>query len=406
MGTLIKIAWRNVWRNKLRSMTVITSIVLGLWAGFFTMALTIGLNEQRMDSAIKSYLSHVQVHHPDFLENYNIKDVIDRPDTLFTSITNNEMVQHAARRSIIAGMASSAHGSVGIRVVGIDPEQEQKVTTISQKLQEGAYFSEIKSKPALIGEALAEKLKLGIKKKLYITFVDENGDQQKIKLKVEGIFKTASSLFDEANVFMKRDDLVKVIGHSGMVHEIAILCQTIEQSDQVKTELTSAYPEYKFETWSEIAPELGYADEMMSTFIYIFMGIILLALSFGIINTMLMAVLERKRELGMLMSVGMNKSKVFLMILFETIFISSVAAPVGIALSYFVIVYFGEHGIDLSIVGKGLENFGVGHRVYTSLPLSLYVNISVMTLFVTFIASLFPAKRALQLDPAEAVRAL
>jgi putative ABC transport system permease protein len=406
MKTLIKISWRNVWRNKLRSLTVITSIVLGLWAGFFTMSLTIGLNEQRMDSAVKSYLSHVQIHHPHFLENYNIKDVITKPDAIFSSIEKNKLVKASSMRTIIAGMGATAHGSLGVQVIGIDPEYEKEITSISQSILEGSYFTEIKSNPVVIGKALAEKLKLDVKKKLYITFVDESGNQQKIKLKVEGVFKTASSLFDEANIFMKREDLANAIGHSGLVHEISILCHSIEQANELRTELVTEFPECKTETWSEISPELGYADEMMSTFIYIFMGIILLALSFGIINTMLMAVLERKRELGMLMSVGMNKSKVFFMILFETIFISCIATPIGIALSYWIISYFGEHGIDLSIVGKGMENFGVGSQVYTYLPNNLYLNISIMTLIVAFISSLLPARRALKLDPAEAVRAL
>ena len=406
MRTLIKISWRNVWRNKLRSLTVITSIVLGLWAGFFTMALTIGLNEQRMDGAVKSYLSHVQIHHPKFLENYNIKDVIPKPDTLVSFIENNKLVKASSMRTIVVGMGSTAHGSLGVQVIGIDPEHEKEITSISQSILEGSYFTKIKSKPVVIGKALAEKLKLDIKKKLYITFVDEYGNQQKIKLKVEGIFKTASSLFDEANIFMKREDLANAIGHSGLVHEISILCHSIEHANELRDELVAEFPEDKVETWSEISPELGYANEMMSTFIYIFMGIILLALSFGIINTMLMAVLERKRELGMLMSVGMNKSKVFFMILFETVFISCIATPVGIALSYWIITYFGEHGIDLSIVGKGMEAFGVGSQVYTYLPNNLYFNISIMTLIVAFISSLLPARRALKLDPAEAVRAL
>ncbi len=192
MKTLIKIAWRNVWRNKLRSMTVITSIVLGLWAGFFTMALTLGLNEQRMDSAVKSYLSHVQVHHPSFLENYNIKDVLNEPEDIFSSLKENPLVKAAAQRTIVAGMGSTAHGSLGIQVLGIDPEEEKNLTTISASLVKGTYFSEIKSKPVIIGQALAEKLKLDVKKKLYITFVDKDGNQQKIKLKVEGIYKTAS----------------------------------------------------------------------------------------------------------------------------------------------------------------------------------------------------------------------
>ena len=112
MKTLITISWRNEWRNKLRSLTVITSIVLGLWAGFFTMALTLGLNEQRMDSAVKSYLSHVQIHHPGFLENYNIKDVLKQPDEIFASLENNPLVRAAAKRTLIAGMGSTAHGSL------------------------------------------------------------------------------------------------------------------------------------------------------------------------------------------------------------------------------------------------------------------------------------------------------
>ena len=119
-----------------------------------------------------------------------------------------------------------------------------------------------------------------------------------------------------------------------------------------------------------------------------------------------MAVLERKKELGMLMSVGLNKRKVFLMIVFETIFISLVAAPIGILLSYLLISYFGIHGIDLSVVGEGLEEFGIGTRIYTKLSLNNYWTISVLTLIVTFLSSLIPARRALKLNPAEAVRAL
>ena len=121
---------------------------------------------------------------------------------------------------------------------------------------------------------------------------------------------------------------------------------------------------------------------------------------------MLMAVLERKRELGMLMSVGLNKTKIFMMILFETIFISLISLPVGITLSYLMISYYGQVGIDLSIVSEGLEAFGMKSMVYTHLPNDYYFKITILTLFVTLISSLFPARRALKLDPAEAVRSL
>ena len=113
-----------------------------------------------------------------------------------------------------------------------------------------------------------------------------------------------------------------------------------------------------------------------------------------------------QKELGMLMSVGLNKKKVFLMVVFETIFISLVAAPIGIFLSYILISYFGNHGIDLSSVGEGLEELGIQTRVYTKLSFGNYIGISILTLVVTFLSSLIPARRALKLNPAEAVRAL
>ena len=180
----------------------------------------------------------------------------------------------------------------------------------------------------------------------------------------------------------------------------------IDKSDIIKEKLSKLNSNNKVETWKDLSPELGSVQELMVWFFFIFMSIILLALSFGIANVMLMAVLERKRELGMLMSVGLNKSKIFFMILFETIFISFIALPIGILLSYFMISYYGQIGIDLSIVSEGLDAFGMKSMVYTSLPFSYYFMITILTLFVTLISSLFPARRALKLDPAQAVKSL
>ena len=406
MKTVIKIAWRNIWRNKLRSLTVIISMILGLFSGLFAVSMMLGLNDQRMDSAVDSYLSHIQIHHPSFNENFDLKHTIQNFDSLNLFLENDQSVKSFSSRTIISGMASTAHGSAGIRLIGIDPASESNVTNVHKSMVKGTYFNSIKSKPALIGKKLAEKLQLDIKKKIYLTFVDENGDQQRIKLKVEGIFKTASTLFDRTNIYMKKEDLQKILANNSAIHEIGIIYDDLNTVDNKVDGLNKKFPNNKGESWAQIAPELGYAQEMMGSIIYIFMGIILIALSFGIINTMLMAVLERKKELGMLMSVGLNKRKVFLMVVFETIFISLVAAPIGIILSYLFISYFGVHGIDLSSVGEGLEELGIGTRVFTKLSSDNYINITILTLIVTFFSSLIPARRALKLNPAEAVRAL
>ena len=303
-------------------------------------------------------------------------------------------------------MASSAHGSQGIKLIGINSDFEKNFSDISQNIVRGSYFSMIKSKPVVIGEKLANSLNLDLKKKVSFTFVDDNGDLQRVKFKVEGIYKSANSIFDAGTVYVKKEDLMKILYNKSSIHEIAVILNNIDDSDILKEKLLKLNGNNKVETWKDLSPELGSVQELMVWFFLIFMSIILLALSFGIANIMLMAVLERKRELGMLMSVGLNKTKIFLMILFETIFISFIALPIGILLSYIMISYYGKIGIDLSIVSKGLDSFGMKSMVYTSLPMSYYIMITFLTLTVTLISSLFPARRALKLDPAQAVKSL
>ena len=406
MGTIIKIAWRNIWRNKLRSSIVIISMILGLWSGLFTVAMSRGVNEQRVKSAIDTYLHHVQIHNPSFEYNLDINSTIDKPLRIFEYLERDSLVKKYSGRVIVSSMASSAHGSQGVKLIGINSDLEKNFSDISQNIVKGNYFSRIKNKPVVIGEKLANTLSLDLKKKVSFTFVDDNGDLQRVKFKVEGIYKSANSIFDAGTVYVKKEDLMKILYNKSSIHEIAVILNNIDNSEILKEKLLKLNGNNKVETWKDLSPELGSVQELMVWFFLIFMSIILLALSFGIANIMLMAVLERKRELGMLMSVGLNKTKIFLMILFETIFISFIALPIGILLSYIMISYYGKIGIDLSIVSKGLDSFGMKSMVYTSLPMGYYIMITFLTLTVTLISSLFPARRALKLDPAQAVKSL
>ena len=403
---LVKIAWRNVWRNKLRSIVVLLSIVLGIWSGLFIMAMTLGLNEQRMSGAVNTYLSHIQIHEPDYPIDQKIKQTIKDPDKILKVIADKSNIKAFCKRQIANGMAASAKGTYGVQILGIYPPEEKKVTAISKHLVKGTYFEKFKRNPVVLGEKLANKLGLKIKSKIILTFQNNSGDLVSFAGRVEGIFKTNSSVFDKSSIFVKQKDLTNYTGLGDKIHEIAILTSSMEMVEIVKSDLKKIGKDYNVESWDELSPELGYAQEMMGTMIYIFMGIILLALSFGIVNTMLMAVLERKKELGMLMAVGMNKKRIFFMIVLETLFLAMIATPIGMLLSKFSIEYFGVNGIDLSSVAQGLESFGIGSKIYTYLPNDMYFRITLFTLIVTLIASIFPARRALKLNPVEALRSL
>ena len=403
---LLKIAWRNIWRNKLRSGVVITSIVLGIWAGLFVIALSAGLNEQRKVSVIENSISHVQYHHPEFLKDRNAKYVIDDIESVEASIQKDSTVLNYTKRSLVNGMASSARGGNGVVISGIDPEMEARVTTIGEKVVDGAFLSDEGRFPVYIGQALAEKMNVHVRSKIVLTFQDSESEIVAGAFRVAGIYKTVSKKYDEMNVFVRLSDLEKLLHTDNGVNEVAVLLHDFEVIPPFVERQRSSYPELKIEPWDEISPELGYADEMMEIFLYLFLGILLAALSFGIVNTMLMAVLERTRELGMLMSVGMNKARIFAMITFETIAIALAGGPLGILMAWLTIFYFQSAGLDLSFYAQGLEEFGIDPIVYPYLEFQYYWSLAIMVVIMAILASIYPARKALKMNPAQAVRAI
>jgi ABC-type lipoprotein release transport system permease subunit len=404
--TLIKISWRNIWRNKLRSLVVIISIVFGLLGGIIIIAMSYGLNEERMNNAVDTYLSHIQIHNNLFSEDYNIKHTINNLEVIEKAINEDERVVSYSKRIVLNGMLSNSNGSYGIQVKGIDPDEEIKVTNTYEKIIDGEYFRSKRDNTILVGKKLADKLNLKLKSKVVITFQDENYELTSLLYRVEGIFRSGNSRYDEMNVFVKNKSITKNLPGFNGYHEMPILLSDIELRGEVKKDLIPISSDNIVEGWDDISKELAYANEMLSAVLYIFMMIILSGLSFGVINTMLMAILERRKEIGMLMSIGMNRYKIFMMISFETIFLSLIALPFGLITSYLIVEYYSVVGIDLSVVEAGLENFGVGTRLYFKVPNEEYFYVSLMVFVISIFSSIFPSIRALKINPVEATKTI
>tara|TARA_B100001741_G_scaffold306524_1_gene300095 strand:+ start:380 stop:1606 length:1227 start_codon:yes stop_codon:yes gene_type:complete len=404
--TLIKISWRNIWRNKLRSLVVIISIVFGLLGGIIIIAMSYGLNEERMNNAVDTYLSHIQIHNNLFSEDYNIKHTINNLDVIEKAINEDERVVSYSKRIVLNGMLSNSNGSYGIQVKGIDPDEEIKVTNTYEKIIDGEYFRSKRDNTILVGKKLADKLNLKLKSKVVITFQDENYELTSLLYRVEGIFRSGNSRYDEMNVFVKNKSITKNLPGFNGYHEMPILLSDIELRGEVKKDLIPISSDNIVEGWDDISKELAYANEMLSAVLYIFMMIILSGLSFGVINTMLMAILERRKEIGMLMSIGMNRYKIFMMISLETIFLSLIALPFGLITSYLIVEYYSVVGIDLSVVEAGLENFGVGTRLYFKVPNEEYFYVSLMVFVISIFSSIFPSIRALKINPVEATKTI
>jgi putative ABC transport system permease protein len=401
---IIKIAWRNIWRHRMRSIVIIASVAAGLWAGLYLMAFYYGTSEQRVNTAISQEISHLQIHNPEFKKDYEVRYIIPGARGIIDEIAKMPGVKAVTGRTISRAMASTASGSSGIMLNGVDPPSEDIVTQLHSKIIDGRYLDSGKRNRMLVGQKLAHKLKLKVGSKAVFTFLDKDLAITSAAFRVEGIYKTQNTPYDEMNVFVRGEELNNLIGLPGSTNEIAILLESNNFIQTVYDRLKSEHPDLLVETWKEISPEMDLIVSVTDQSMYIFMAIILLALAFGIINTMLMAVLERTRELGMLMALGMKKSGIFFMILWETIFLVMAGCPFGVLFSVVSVYYSGKYGLDLSVFQDSLASFGYAAIIYPKLETYHYVVMLVMVAATAIISSIFPARKALKLEPADAIR--
>jgi len=244
-----------------------------------------------------------------------------------------------------------------------------------------------------------------IRNKVQITISDMEGTPIQGIFRVCGIYKTTNTGFDQTAVFINAGELAKLYGgHDILTHEIAILLNNIDDADIVKGKLSRISGDNSVRTWKELAPDAAMMNDFMIMYYFIFIGIIMLALAFGIINTMLMAILERTKELGMLMAIGMNRRRIFKMIMLETIFLTVVGAVAGIILGWAITEVLGKTGIHFTGWGEGFEAIGFAARVYPVVTLEFFVFTTIMVIATAIISSIWPARKALKLNPVEALR--
>lgn len=400
------IAWRNVWRNKQRSLIMITAIALGLFAGIFTTAFMQGVVDARIESATSTELAHLQVHAPRFLRNNNIFYTIPDAERMVKEIESLDSVKAASRRLIAEPFIMAAHGTGGGKLFGVIPDQEKNVTDIRKHVTEGTYLEKTtRMPPVLIGEKLAKKLQLKIGTRIIVQMVDIEGNMSAKGYRTGGLYKTNNTSFDESTLFVRYSDLQEQLGMKpGMAHEIAVILEDGDQAIDIKPVIQKIAGDYNVQTWKELSPEMSLLTSSMDQYMYIFILIILLALCFGIINTMLMAVLERVKEIGMLMAIGMNKRRIFLMIILETILLTLTGGIFGMLLGAGITKIFETRPIHLSMFAEGLESYGFAATVYTSLEGQSLLVISVLVIITAILSALYPALKALKLNPAEATR--
>lgn len=401
---LLNIAWRNIWRNRRRSLIIIASVSVGTVAILLNDGLSVGMIRQIFDNQIGSFVAHVQIHKKGFNDNKVIQKLVPEPELVESTLNRTPGVVHFSRRVMTFGLVSSALNSSGVTIVGVEPENEARVTTVEKWTMEGRYLGEGKHE-IIIGRKLAEKLDVGLGDRLVGMASGIDGDIGAEMFRVVGIFETVSSEFDRAYIFIPLKTAQEMLGTGNNVSEFAIVAKTREAVDSIKSTLQDALgDEYEVLSYADILPLMLAQMELYQESTYIVYVIIGLAMIFGIINTMLMSVFERIREYGVLMAIGMKNSRLFTMILTEAFLLGLLGALVGIVSGLLIMLPMANHGLDLSKFSEGLTSFGSGAVIYPVLVVRTIVESVFILPLIAVAGALYPAVRAVRFEPVRAIR--
>jgi len=401
----------------MRSLVVIMSIVAGVWGLCFILSFSNGITYTYIENAIRDQYSHIQLHHPSFPEDKDAKFYLTDISGKLEQIRQMPETEAATARILSNGMVSSTRAARGVQIIGVEPESEKAVTHLETKVVEGEYFKPERHNEILVSRRTAEKLKVKLRSRVVLTFQNMDGDITAAAFRVVGLFDTGNMMLDDTRVYVKGKVLKKDLltestqpypaltdgARHDFAQEIAVFLKDAKSAKAVKEKMIKNYPDALVQDYWELSPDIELYESQIKSMNILIIVIFMLALIFGIVNTMLMAVLERYKELGMLMAVGMNKAKVFAMIVWETLMLGIVAAPLGLGIGWLTVFLLQDEGIDLSSFSKGLELFGMETVIYPVLDSPLYVILAVAVLITTLVASIYPAWKAVRLRPVEAL---
>jgi len=414
-GRLLRLAWRNLWYNPRRTLIAMTAIGLGYAMLLFVACLMTGLRQQMIESGTGLLLSDIEVHAPEYYPDRPIQLTLGgRKGTdvgaLVAAIAATPGVQAASPRLYAYGLVSGTHQSAGAEVLGVVPDLEQKVTVLQTRMVKGSYFNGGTPKGVVMGDKLAATIGVGLGSEIVLVTPAADGSTGNDLYTLAGMFHTGLDAMDQGLVVMPLASLQELLRlPPTRIHEIGIKLSDITASTTaaaaLQTRLNNAFP-VRVMPWQELAPELADYVQFNRRVTFILFFIFFLSAAMGIVNTMLMAIIERTRELGMLMAVGMRPVHVVGLIVAEAGSLAGASLVLGGAVAFPLLWYLQVHGLKLGGEGRSISLAGivVGPLWYGRQDFTAYIEAALGLALTALAAALYQALRAARFRPAEALR--
>ncbi len=408
MKTIMKIGWRNLWRNKRRSLVVISSIAIGIFFMIFSMAFMNGMNVQMIENTIKTSLGHIAVHKTGFHEFMKLEYNFGLNSKVIESVEKIQEIKAYAPRVKIQGMIRSSESSRGIMIVGIDPEKEKEVSSIFDytiKDDQSSFLTAEDDNSILISKSLAKKLDLMLGDRVVVMFQDINNEITGIGLTVNGFFVTPLESFDKYVVFTTIKRLQKESGIGANISELNIILKDSRAVESIKADLTDRINDSKLEilSWKDMAPNLVSAVQLFDNMIYMFFVIIFITVIFSIANTLIMAIMERFHEIGVMKAIGTDPKWIFSIVMFEALNLGIVGLVIGVVAGVALTELLAITGIDFSFYIESMRMWGSGSIIYPMIKTLDIVVATIIVIINTMIAALYPAVKAARIKALEAL---
>jgi ABC-type lipoprotein release transport system permease subunit len=402
---LATLAWRNLWRHPRRSLILLVALALGVWAMVTLAAIVRGSMESHVEKEIRHLLGHVQIHAAGWRDDPSVEHRFVPPPALSEALARAPVVARAARVRVPA-VVQSEREAAAVTLLGIDPQAERGLSFIAEAVRVGVYLDGPDDPGLLVGRRLAERLETGLGRRLVLMSQDARGELAERGFRVVGLFEAEPRSLEEAYVFTGRRLAQRWLAMGEAVSEIALLAPARDRLEELVAALRLATQNdgaLEVATWREIAPLLVVVERVNEVVLWIWFVVVFAAMSFGLVNTLLMAVFERTREFGLLQALGMPPGAILAQVLIESLILLALGLVLGNALALATLGGVLARGIDLTAFAEGLEMVGMSPVIHPAFAPGDLAAANGLVVVLGLLASLYPAWRASRHVPIEAI---
>ena len=409
MKSLLIISWRSIWRHKRRTIISASAISFGLSLAVFFLSLGDGVYAQMIDDTVSMNGGHFTLQHPEYLDAPAIDLVVPHADALRKEMARLDGVKETKILVLGQGMGKSGRGDTGVAIMGVEPEVEVKTSPLAKRLIAGRFLEKADEDKIVVGQKMAERLKLEVGSKLVLSSTDVNGDLIEDLVRIKGIFKMGSAEVDGHMVEVPIGFARRFFGlQADAATQVAVVLSHPDRRDAVMAAAEKIIPRgVAALPWEKVLPDLANYIRLDRGSNQVFQGIIIFLCLFTIFNTILMSVLERTREFAVMMALGTPLARMRGQIFLESMLLALLGGAVGLAIGGGLGGYFQVFGLDMSaLVGDEMDvsGFAVNTRVHAKVTLEMLVTMGGGVFGATLLISLFAMRRVKRIDVAEVLR--